>query len=240
MVLVVAPMTAFWFPRCWVLHTELYISNRHTEIFETINAQKQFSLSCRAKTKMASRMLVTKSGGTSELLLGTKLFEFLQVKLDELLSWDLYSRLQSCSHWGTISMFSTVSIVLLIPDHKAGLHEGAFKSLLKRPITVQVSEVGWCKNPASLLTSDLICDLTISPVIVVVSIWRTCGVMALSRKECEVVQILSTLFCFVFNLFLCPWVFYTIFLELNRKTLGTREHTPGDSLSRDEYCHRFL
>lgn len=34
---------------------------------------------------MASRMLVTKSGGTSELLLGTKLFEFLQVKLDELL-----------------------------------------------------------------------------------------------------------------------------------------------------------
>lgn len=118
--------------------------------------------------------------------------------------------------------------------------QGAFKSLLKRPITVQVSEVGWCKNPASLLTSDLICDLTISPVIVVVSIWRTCGVMALSRKECEVVQILSTLFCFVLNLFLRPWVFYTIFLELNRKTLGTREHTPGDSLSRDEYCHRFL
>lgn len=127
LVWVVAPMTAFWFPRCWVLHTELYTSNRHTEIFETINAQKQFSLSCRAKTKMASRMLVTKSGGTSELLLGTKLFEFLQVKLDELLSWDLYSRLQSCSHWGTISMFSTVSIVLLIPDHKAGLHAGCIQ-----------------------------------------------------------------------------------------------------------------
>lgn len=89
MVLVVAPMTAFWFQRCWVLHTELYISNSHTETFETINAQKQFSLSYRATTKMVSRMLVTKSGGTSKLLFGTKLFEFLQVKRDELLSWDI-------------------------------------------------------------------------------------------------------------------------------------------------------
>lgn len=217
MVLVVAPMTAFWFQRCWVLHTELYISNSHTETFETINAQKQFSLSYRATTKMVSRMLVTKSGGTSELLLGTKLFEFLQVKRDELLSWDIslaYNLVLIGARSPCFQQSPSFSSSRII---KLDYMQGAFKSLLKWPITVQrgvlqVSEVGWCKNPASLLTSDLICDLIISPVIVLVSIWRTCGVMALSRKECEVVQILSTLFCFVLNVFLRPCVFYTIFL----------------------------